>query len=179
MDERDIQLALYWSKRPNARMIMPNYTPDHWFECDLYLVTAAGYAHEYEIKLTRSDYTQDRKKAMKPWATNDIDRQTKHDLLAKGDRRGPSMFWFVAPHGLIAEEETPEWAGLIWIRRRGLNLSVEATKRARRLHEQKVDPRVVEHAKSVCYYRYWEEIRRLKVSRDDLRRTRKMYSVGA
>jgi hypothetical protein len=141
-------------------MELPNYTPLRWFECDIFEVTAAGYFREYEIKLTRSDFKADARKERRHWWDAVGPVLPKHGRLAIGDTEGPSQFWFVTPEGLVTESEIPRWAGWIVVSKNEhtsnpvFDLRYKALKRAPRLHNQKCNPKVVEHAKSVCYYRY-------------------------
>ncbi len=75
-------------------------------ESDFVTVTRAGYLHEYEIKLTRSDYKRDRKKLRHKHLSGEM------DLRWTGK---PAQFWFVTPPELIDLDELPEYAGLIEI----------------------------------------------------------------
>lgn len=60
--ELDIQIALWKDLQSSRDLVMPNYTPKKWFECDVMAVTKAGYLEEYEIKLSASDFKADAKK---------------------------------------------------------------------------------------------------------------------
>lgn len=100
---------------------MPHFTPKGWWECDLFEVTKAGYAREYEIKISRSDFKADADKRKIKWTLDatcrnwrQIDLGSKHDKLKNCDAAGPSQFWYVMPITLgIPETEVPEWAGII------------------------------------------------------------------
>ena len=94
----------------NNSVRLPNYTPADWWENDVIRITKAGYWIEYEIKLSRSDYYGDRRKRNCPW---DGPIETKHNILAANDGRGPKNFWFVCPWNVIRVENLPPWAGLI------------------------------------------------------------------
>lgn len=171
MTERQIQTSLYWRRRSACKVLMPNCTPSGWFECDMLAITNSGYLHEYEIKLTISDYKKDREKGpSRGWADGqyrNTPERTKHARLEDHDVRGPVCFWYVVPDGMIVVDAKPRtdpaaclppWAGLMyaapsqWGR---IRLSV--IRRAPRLHGQKLNPATASHILGNCYYRYWGE----------------------
>lgn len=146
---------------------LPNYTPRGWWECDVFATTAAGYFREYEIKLSVTDFKKDRKKSARPyrlgeksgWGKPSIG---KHELLSKGDPRGPVQFWYVTPPGLLFPEPVengnpeavvPPWAGLIEICAQGHWLRPREVKAAPRLHGEKFSQKRLDHARSVTYWR--------------------------
>jgi len=148
MTERDIQLALFRELGRRAQIAMPNYTPWPWYECDVCLVTTAGYMREYEIKLTVSDFRAD------------VNKEHKHQRLAEGHKGGPVQFWYVTPAGLLARETLPPWAGLIEliIRPYYSKPTIARIKNGPRLHQTRVSLAIIAHMKSVCYWRYWKAI---------------------
>lgn len=175
MKASEIQNSLHLRRSDTYAVLLPNYTPERWHECDMFGVTRAGYFHEFEIKLTKSDFKADAKK--RQGARYDVNKETgkwdrtpgelKHDRLFALDEHGPSRFWYVAPSGLIALADLPTWAGL-------LNYAIgsdrnyghfETAKDAPQLHRKKVAREVLRHAMNVCYYRLWHvrhELARLK-----------------
>lgn len=183
MSERQVQRQLFSILHSRYDVLMPNYTPRDWFECDLFGVTKAGYFQEFEIKMTLADFKKDAEKAGLVREPNPLyvpnakvvmpgavfaDRYVsagKHDRLARKDERGPSRFWFVLPEGLMPEASIPPWAGVYWF---------TATKwptvgrQAPKLHGSKIAESITSHALGVCYYRYWAERNR----RDDEARLR-------
>lgn len=96
-------LAALIQERFRRNLTMPHFTPQGWWECDLYEMTASGHWREYEVKTSRSDFNADfRKKA------------DKHELLSNLKAgRGPREFWFATPKGMIDLEEVPDYAGLV------------------------------------------------------------------
>ena len=157
-NERDVQVRLWLENRSGARVIAPNYTPRDWFECDLWLVTRAGYAYEYEIKRTVADFKADQQKQMSlgyrhlaPYESLGV--KSKHEMMAEGSARGPSRFWFVLPRGLGVE--IPVWAGHIeaWMQN-GIFRHNEL-KPAPRLHKEKVEEPEVSLAQERLAWRYW------------------------
>lgn len=159
----DIQIALWNELRSSRDLIMPNYTPRNWFECDVMAVTKAGYLEEYEIKLSASDFKADTKKESRgkwTYITNkfeEIGKKNKHKELQNKSPDGPSRFWFVVSHNIVDKIEIPEWAGLkvAYNFNKNGNLYLKELKKAPKLHTNKIDDKIVEHAKSVCYWRYW------------------------
>lgn len=160
-------------ERYRRSLVIPNYTPDGWFECDVFEVTAAGYFREYEIKLTRSDFKADTKKVKQryDWERRcHIKGQTKHDQLSTFETKGPTKFWFVVPGEyrdgeivpLISAAEVPSWAGLLCATpRRGhhppWNVRISQIKAAPKLHGVGIDTKIIEHARGVTYYRFYNQ----------------------
>jgi hypothetical protein len=137
--------------------VLPNYTPRGWWECDVFQITKAGYFVEYEIKLSLADFKADADKRKSPrWQFNGefSTARNKHEDLKARSPLGPSRFYYVAPAGLLPTNMIPEWAGLIEARESKHEIPfVGEIKKAPRLHSQKPEPSIVEHAKGVCYWR--------------------------
>lgn len=170
MTERTIQNALFeeLTYRKGYRLACPNYTLPSWFECDLFAVTKAEFAVEFEIKISKSDFKADVKKGpserFKKWAmysNNRHDLRSKHERLAAADPFGPSRFFYVVPEGMVTVEEIPAWAGLIYANKREahhegpIRIFLREIKKAPKLHRHYVPAKVTDHARSVFYYRFW------------------------
>ena len=164
MNATTLQCALYDRFGRQSELMVPNYTPASWYEADVLRITDSGYMEEFEIKLTLADFKVDALKGTDPrlkYATREslgaTYKPTKHERLAAGDSGGPCRFWFVVPEDLAAKLEIPTWAGLLTARPwgKGARLAYQPLKKAPQLHRQKADPKILEHAKSVFYYRYW------------------------
>jgi hypothetical protein len=70
---RDIQSRLWSNGRSAYNLMIPNYTPDRWFECDMFAITKSGYFHEFEIKLTVDDFRDDaNKKSKDRWKSVEV-----------------------------------------------------------------------------------------------------------
>jgi hypothetical protein len=82
------------------------------FEADIMELTKSGYAVEYEVKITRSDFLNDAKK-QKFYETQPP--KSKYEILQEDKR--VNRFYYIVPEGLIAEPEIPEFAGLIYARK--------------------------------------------------------------
>ena len=170
MTERNIQLMLMRHYRSSWVCACPNYTPIGWWECDLWAVTKAGYAVEYEIKLTVSDFRADQKKGRNRWLHEGRrytgkTREVKHEMI--GDTNGPTRFFYVVSSNIEAavKDELPEWAGLIvadedhWL--------ICEVVRAPRLHRTKINKREIRLAMTRMWYRYWQT---LETRQDEQRR---------
>lgn len=161
MNARTIQREIFYSVRSASQIVMPNFTPCKWFECDVWRVTSSGLAVEYEIKLTVSDFRADaRKRGPSKGVAVDgrweyVAQPTKHGRLAQADPRGPSRFFYAVPEDM-ADIEVPSWAGLIVARPCGANRAVLSTKKpAPKLHHHLADDRSIAVARRNCYYRMW------------------------
>lgn len=162
--------------RWRRNFVLPNYTPAGWWECDVFELTDAGYWREYEVKVSVADFRQDAKKCKTrvawvpvpeeerafPWQkVKQVQEvaKNKHDLLAAHEVKGPSEFWFVMPAGLVPVTEIPEWAGLLEVMDYGPQHRPQwryksgVKKKAPRLHREKCDPKIVQHARGTCYWR--------------------------
>ena len=164
--------AMLIRNRFAASTVVPNYTPDKWWECDVLEVTAAGYFREYEIKMSRADFLRDHRKSSEvriDWRKQmKLEREAreaglpppvrpvekKHDLLASRSPRGPVQFWYVIPKGLVRMNEIPEWAGFIEVEIHGTYLAERELIKAPRLHGEKLAKAILDHAVGVCYYRF-------------------------
>lgn len=151
MTAREIQ-RLLMSNRYLQSFTLPSYTPSRWFECDVVRFTKPGYMQEFEIKVTKADFWNDANKHRMVKALGS-QMFLKHQLLAMGWHEGPSVFYYCIPEGLIPIEDVPSWAGLIEVASRNGRLYERIARRAPKLHTKKADPKIIDHARSVCYYR--------------------------
>lgn len=170
MTEKKIQNALF--DRLTAmgyKLITPNYTPRGWFESDVFAITKNDRAVEFEIKISRSDFKADAKKG--PSGHKRMfsgETKSKHERLTLADTNGPTRFIYVVPTGLIQPDEVPEWAGLWYVREVLCNFNgtgrvkFDEIKKAPKLHNDTVCPRVTGHAIGVFYWRFWSLRRGMK-----------------
>lgn len=167
---RAIQQAIFRKKVSGYRLLLPNYTPLGWFECDLFAVTKAGLFHEFEIKLSIADFRRDAEKRScvayreitDPVLRTKLklyDGRLKYDRLADADPIGPAQFWYVVPVGLLPIDSIPPFAGLIevWNRQDGSWVMTKIAKQAPRLHRTKVSSTIEQHALRATYWRFWQE----------------------
>lgn len=127
--EASIQNALFFHLRDKGHShIAPNCCALGW-EADLVSITGAGYACEYEVKISRSDFFADTNKKEKHTFYKGSERKRQRTQA----ERIPCRFFYVAPAGLVSIQDIPIHAGLIEVQ--GQNISV--TKDAPRLHREK------------------------------------------
>lgn len=119
-------------------LVVPNYRPYGWSECDLFVLDNADLFFEVEIKTSRADFFADAKKTL---VQPDGHRRVKHDLMLRGCHYGPVAFFYLLANGIVDLEEVPQHAGVFWIN----NLSTDAgiyftaARRAQPLHNQRFD----------------------------------------
>lgn len=153
MTERVLQSRFWTRYGATFGLLLPNYTPRGWFECDLFGVTRAGYFQEFEIKLTVPDYWADFEKRGRLGSWRDGYREVeKHRALKAGDPAGPSAFWFCLSTQVAGRVEIPSWAGL-----RVFDGRWRTVKTAPRLHRTKCPQAIQDHARGVTYFRFWTE----------------------
>jgi len=155
-------------KRKKRSRVIPNFTPKGWWETDVCEITKSGFFREYEIKVTRADFLNDSSKSRevrRAWnpqtLTYDIwSTENKHQMVGSRAPGCPSQFWFVVPENLVAAEEVPDWAGLIYIRHgvhgrsRRAYFSEREIKAAPRLHRSKVDEEFKALFYTSAYFRF-------------------------
>lgn len=126
MNESKIQriLTRYLLRTKNHKIVVPNITNIFSWECDLISVTSADMVHEFEIKISRSDYLADGKK-------------DKHLLMTryKAHQKCANYFWYVVSFDLPLSDLRSH-AGLISI----AGGVVRILKPAPKLHAQKLTP---------------------------------------
>ena len=146
MTERHMQRAIWQQRRNGAVVAVPNFTPPNWHECDVAIVSHAGFFHEYEIKLSRRDFLADQDK----WA--------KHRALQSHDRNGPVSFWYVFDRPTWARvelREVPRWAGVLVPCNDSLSSCWNVEQRPRRLHRHRASAALIRSAYTSLYFRYW------------------------
>jgi len=182
--ERRIQEQLYrYLLRKSHHEMAPNISLYEW-ESDMVSLTKAGYVHEYEIKISRSDFKADAQKYTKHIVLEQGSRSLrdqelklqKHDLLCNtnwmskskltADNRmamsRPNYFWYVCPTGMLKDTEVPAYAGLIHM---GNSDWYAATviKQAPKLHREPITSAQTMSILMTLQYRYW----RLRMNRPD------------
>lgn len=134
--EELIQQRLRYSfLSPNSvKYFTENLNVYDW-ESDVLKITKSGYAYEFEIKISRSDFKNDFKHKKK-----------KHTLLESKENSSkiPNYFYYVVPEGLVSEEEVPEYAGLIYVLgtimgKGSVYYQFQEIKKAPKLHSNKID----------------------------------------
>lgn len=114
MTERDIQKILFENFVENRhtrkfRIAAPNIHLFPKWESDFLGLTSYGYIHEFEIKLSKSDYLADFNKVRKHNTLRSFHRSKSETF------RVPKRFYYVI-HGFhLSAGELPDYAGLITI----------------------------------------------------------------
>ena len=141
--EKTVQNALYrYLQRSGVWPIFPNMDCLTGYEADILTITRSGYAHEYEIKLSLSDFKAYQKKRHKhaslkdefrtiphpfhnpafpdrhPATVNVLHDSTRTDGWGKlADQvypeRKPKRFWYVVHGFIVPPSEIPSYAGLL------------------------------------------------------------------
>lgn len=112
----------------NHEVAVPNLTALYYWECDLISVTRSGMVHEYEIKISQSDYRADFKKR-------------KHEQMemewgmVNRAKLSPNYFWYAIYGFSIPIADIPAKAGLLEINEKG---QITIIKNAPRLHSDKL-----------------------------------------
>jgi len=112
-------------------------------ECDVLAISKSGYLIEYEIKRSRSDFRADFKKEHKHRFLSER-KAVRH---GRGRNKGkmwfkiPNRFYYVCETDLIKKSEVPEYAGLIYVGKRG---GLKTIKKAPLLHNNKANDQLYE-----------------------------------
>lgn len=125
MTANEIITVLNRFYKTNPKYLISNLYVFGW-ESDYLAMTQSGYWYEVEVKISRADFCADFKK------------KRKHQILA-GVEEGlrPNYFAYACPEGLLAPEEVPEYAGLIYIPHAGAYYGTSG-KYTPQLHKEKI-----------------------------------------
>lgn len=82
------------------------------FESDFITITKAGYMHEIEIKVDRSDFKADFAKVLRRYnhKIKDYEESDKHEMIKSG-LYGLKTFSFATPVGLLHPAAIPDYCG--------------------------------------------------------------------
>jgi len=171
VDEQEIQDKLYkWlTFNKGHDLICPNAYLFQW-ESDLISCTRARYVHEYEIKISRSDFKADSKKSEKhqaletgerelsKWEQECVERNGNLWGRAIGPKGGielsrPNYFWYVCPEKMIKPDEVPEYAGLLTFK--GNYFYFDVIKKPKKLHTEKIKESQKNSVLEKLQFRYW------------------------
>lgn len=129
----------------NIRMNYPNgcrYKLANAFvfkwESDYFIQKNTGYAYEFEVKISRSDFFADKQKVDKHLVLN----MAEHEFR-------PNRFFYVVPKGLITVNEVPKYAGLMYCDKAG---NIKTVKPAPLIHKK-----VLKFEDKLClkFYYHW------------------------
>jgi hypothetical protein len=162
--EFTIQNSLFYDLQKKSEIVITNFTPKNWWECDIWAVSKSGYATEYEIKISRADFKKDVEKERRVRGIGcQMVTEKKCDILQEcvsgdGHTHPPKHFYYVTPEDMVEPDEIPEYAGHIVMCSR----VSKTLKRAPVLHRDKADQGDIDNAKRAFYYRYWNMRERLE-----------------
>jgi hypothetical protein len=88
---------------------------------DVASLSKSGMLHEFEVKISRSDFMADKKKKVVKFSHYDM----------KNEKSSPNYFYYVCPEGLIKPDEIPVYAGLYYCN----GEDIELIKNAKRIHK--------------------------------------------
>lgn len=132
VSEQLLQGALmHWAMTERRHpYVLPNSTVIYPWECDLLTVTNKLLVHEFEVKISMTDYKRD---AEKVWKHDKLSRAFSFPML---EPRVPNYFWYATTFDI----EPPEYAG--WVKvtynERGFYYEVKTQKEAPRLNAEKL-----------------------------------------
>lgn len=155
MTARELQLLFYRTQHTRYDDLIPNAYAKNWAECDILCIRPSGFVDEIEIKVSRSDFKADFNKTV--WMSGEGD-VNKH-LLLQQQRSPINYFWFMMPENLMALDEIPEYAGVLYAMIRRDQLFLKTARQPKRLHKNKCDLDFRYHASRKIQYRYWDQLR--------------------
>lgn len=189
--ETEMQLALFsWLEFRGRTMILPNFTPRSWQECDMFSITTALYFHEIEVKVSRADFRADFRKEEKHLVL--AGKAAKEILTSIGwkprELCPPRTFHYACPEGLLSESDVPEYAGLIWVSREErqcdgyVRYRVKIVKKAPSVRcAEKLSGAAVFKIANNLWFRFastWKELAREKLSKRMEARDEKARSIS-
>lgn len=162
LHEANIQNQIFRQYNKSWSVGVPNYTPLHWWECDVWAVMRSGYVVEYEVKRTMGDFRKDKKK--RAWIKTQ--QYSKYDLLENVDKKYaalqgvvPNRFMYVVTEKIVDKvlAERPPWAGVLVARAGwagGEHLEFTKLEEGRLLHKTKCN---IDWQRLACnlQWRYW------------------------
>ena len=160
MTEFEIQNIIYYKYlQHNSFLVLPNSFVFGW-EADIVVITRTLFIHEFEIKISRSDFLADLKKDKHEDIKRYIDKRSEDELgfhleleYTRKIRKPANYFWYVCPEGVIKKEEIPAYAGLYYLKWNTLYVQVKAP----RIHKEKIDPRDALQLCGSINGRYWDK----------------------
>lgn len=125
---KEIQELICRQEIEKGNIVSENFNYLFCGELDVLSYTKSGFSHEWEVKISKSDFKADAKK--KKW---DFFRGEKTWLSV------PNYFWYVCPKDLIKEEELlHDWMGLVYYDSEIKSLTV--IRKAKLIHKDKKEP---------------------------------------
>ncbi|MBV9217680.1 MAG: hypothetical protein JO053_16040 [Acidobacteria bacterium] len=165
VNEAQIQLGLWhWLYNRGQRWACPNACKVFdTGECDLLTVMRSGLACEYEIKISRKDFRQDRRKPKFELFERRLAGHTTREPLRSGWKARtltvPNFFFYVVPNKLVSVDEVPGFAGLIYVHDEERQRFTVA-KKAARIHRDIIPDLKLQMGQKLMF-RFWDQQRRV------------------
>lgn len=141
--------AAFWAVRERRHIaVVPNINVFSW-ESDLVTVTETRLSHEFEIKISRSDWLSERRRVDADGLTDPKARRARTlaspmaKLSVHSNIEKPSYYWLVMPDGVDIDGEIPDYAGVMRLQWWSDRWWVNCERRAPRLHREKVCDRTL------------------------------------
>ncbi len=144
-----VALGLYKDHLSRYDVIVPNAHLSTYYEADLLGIRSSGFIDEFEIKLSVSDFNNDKKKTL---AFQNSGTQYKLNELAEGNLE-VNHFWYVTPTGLITSDQLPDFAG--WIE---IDSRINVKRHPKRLHARKASYELRFNLAKKLNQRFWNSI---------------------
>lgn len=144
-------LVSYFS-RPNSRWkaFVPNCYTLSENECDLFGVRKSLLTDEFEIKISRQDFLQDKLKEVR---FNYGKWYNKHDAYTRG-MMPTNYFWYVTFDGICNKEDIPDFAGWIEISKYGM---IRIHKEAPKTNKTKMSEKDIIHHLMKLSKKFWNQ----------------------
>lgn len=153
IDETMIQFSLFQElNRKGHVAIIPNVSWSwlNW-EADLISITKAHYMHEYEIKISLSDFKAD------------FHKRKHHYFRNNYGTRKPNYFWYVSPEKAVPIC-IPDYAGLIIMEplsKHAIGHRLVTVKKAMKLHDKKISDNGINSMLRTLQFKYWNIMKKL------------------
>jgi hypothetical protein len=157
LTEEQIQNSIFFQYTHRGNLLIVPCSFVFGWEADIVIVTRALFTHEFEIKLTRSDFLNDKKKDkfehFRRWLAGErvYRKKTYCGSFDLDVCQPPNYFWYVCPTDMIKGEDVPPWAGLAYVD--GTRLRTQ--KKPKRLHTDKLPTRGLMQVCGSLNGRYW------------------------
>lgn len=150
--ERKIQQCLFnWVTKYNHQLFAPNIYYFN-YETDFLSLDSKYYLHDFEIKISRSDFKADLSKPRHSLFAKLYSKVSKPGRRKHIGYNAPNCFWYVCPANLIKKSEVPPYAGLIYVYKTG---GIKVIKKRRYLHKYIIDKCLISQKISVSLGYRW------------------------
>lgn len=144
----------------------------HDWESDFFVQKDNGYSYEFEVKISRSDFFNDKKKIEKHliletgkyqskgslgnWNKETRQWEYEEKITEHEHKLRPNKFFYVVPENLVRVEEVPKYAGLMYVPKEGYK-DIITVKEAPFIHKDKLS---FEDVLCKKFYYYWLDMKK-------------------